>query len=139
MTNSATNSDVSLTSGTGETGQGPGDNAHQSTVLRLLSRVLPPIAVTEAGSSYDGVLSTFEEYHAIYVGFLAAQASPAVREQFVQTALMGYSAGRGGKKAALSDDPHIHDAVDEPAYAAFGMMLGMGAKGVQLGTLQGLL
>ncbi len=131
MSEAASSEEVAFTDGTG-VGHGPGARKHQSTLLRLLARVLPPVAKTEKGGKYDGVLSTFEEYHAIYMGFLLAYAAPETRQQVIREMFLGYTGGRGARQAALADTPHVHDAIEEPAYASFGLMVGMTVRGAQL-------
>lgn len=81
-------------------------------------------AGSEGESAYNGVLSYAAEWHALAVAFGVGFAGTVEHSRLVTT----YVLGRGGVKRQLSDDPHIRDLTDEPAYAMAGLAAGRAAR-----------
>jgi len=75
---------------------------------------------TENSQRYDGALSYAAEWHSMGIGFAVGMfGGPAI-----QSAVLAYAVGRGGKQRELADDPHIRDLAAEPAYAVAAMAAG---------------
>lgn len=70
------------------------------------------LPTTRERGSYQGPLSTYAEYHAIGVGFLAGPRYAGL--------LVAYAALRCSRCAL---DGHLRDAVSELGYAAVGLTL----------------
>lgn len=84
-----------------------------------LWRYIQNIDRDESSTDWNAFLSTTIEYHAVAIGYLVGVSGS--RELVMLFAL--YIMGTGAYK--FRNDSHIRDAALEPAYAAFGVSLGL--------------
>lgn len=80
-----------------------------------------PAAPSEQASAFDGPFSWAGETHAFVAGVgVGLTGQPALI-----TALVGYAVADVKIKKDLSDDIHIRQIAEEPAYAIAGVLIGL--------------
>lgn len=89
-------------------------------VARVRQWIATRAAPTEAASSTDGLLSYGGEVHPLAIGIGVGIAGTPEQQHLIISAALG----RGELKRRLSDDPHLKDLADEPAYAMTGIAIG---------------
>lgn len=79
-----------------------------------------PAAPSESSTDFDGLFSWAGESHAFAIGFgVGLTADPTL-----MTAFVGYALADMKVRYDFTDDPHVRQVTEEPAYALGGMAIG---------------
>lgn len=71
---------------------------------------------SEKSLAYNGVLSTFAEWHSFAIGFLAGYLPPEERSKVIDDVL-------SKDEEYVANSSHFEDSVEEPAYVVLGLVV----------------
>lgn len=79
-----------------------------------------PAAPSEDSREYDGVFSWAGESHAFIIGLVLG----FIGAKELMVALAGFALGGAKAEYNFSNDPHVRQVAEEPAYALSGLAVG---------------